>query len=86
MECRCGICGDMGFEALFQTREELGVERARTGAPKAFSRRATRSCADGTIIVIIMNLWNCRLSVTKSKKLMLLWNTGVSRVEIYHKG
>jgi hypothetical protein len=30
-----------------------------TGAPKAFSRRVTESCADGTIIVIIMNLCNC---------------------------
>jgi len=34
------------------------------GAPKVFSRRITESCADGTIIVIIMNLWNCRFSVT----------------------
>ena len=25
----------------------------------------TESCADGTIIVIIMNLWNCRFSVTR---------------------
>ena len=30
----------------------------RTGAPKAFSRQVTESCADGTIIVIIMNLCN----------------------------
>ena len=28
------------------------------------SRRITQWCADGTIIVIIMKLWNCRFSVT----------------------
>jgi len=31
----------------------------------AFSRRIIESCADGTIIVIIMNLWNCRFFVTR---------------------
>ena len=41
-----------------------------------------QSCSDGTIIVIIMNLWNCLFSVTKSRKFMLAWNPGVSRVEI----
>src|SRR5207237_121179 len=35
--------------------------RARA-SPKVFSRRITESCSNGTIIVIIMNLCNCRLS------------------------
>jgi len=49
-----------------------------------FSRRVTESCENGTIIVRIMNLWNCRFSVTKSKKFRRLWNPDVSRVETYH--
>ena len=36
----------------------------RTGAPKASSQRIAESCADGTIIVMIVNLWNCRFPVT----------------------
>src|SRR5216684_4133041 len=31
------------------------------------SQRITQSCGDVNIIVIIMNLWNCRFSVIKSK-------------------
>ena len=50
----------------------------RAGAPKAFSRRITKSCSDRIIIMIIMNLWNCLFSVTKTKKFMLLWNPDVS--------
>ena len=69
-------CEELGVEheartvtKPFSTRRSAGQhdddDGDRIGAPKAFSRRITESCADGTIIVIIMNLWNYRYSVTR---------------------
>src|SRR5213076_2839593 len=42
-----------------------------TGVPR---QRVTESCADGTIIVIIMNLWNCRFSVKAARSLCFCGN------------
>ena len=53
---------------------------------KAFSRRITESCSNGTIIVIIMNLCNFRFGINthqeRSGQVRLI--RVVSRVEVYH--
>jgi hypothetical protein len=45
----------------------------RRSTPKSSPLRIAESCGNSNIMVIIMNLWNCRVSVTKSKKSFLLW-------------
>ena len=57
--------GHKAVQRVNSARQHDDDDGDRTGAPKAFSRRITESCADGTIIMIIMNLWNCRYSVTR---------------------
>ena len=46
-----------------------GLGRQLPGVRAAESRPAEfTACANGNIIVRIMNLWNCRFSVTRSRK------------------
>jgi hypothetical protein len=36
--------------------------------------RPEESCVNGNIIVMIMNLWNCLLSIIKRRQFMRWWN------------
>src|SRR6266404_9492839 len=59
------------FQARFPSKLHATVTRDRSSLhfhPKTSSQRIAESCVNGNIIVIIMNLWNCRFSVTKSRK------------------
>src|SRR5207248_955725 len=71
---------------MMGTGQERGCANHRARAsPKAFSRRITESCSNGTIIVIIMNLCNFRFGINRSGTLGTgQVNPGVSRVEISH--
>src|SRR6476659_5487087 len=54
-----------------QTLRGRANHRAREppkSTPKTSSQRITESCVEINIMVRIMKLWNCRFSVTKSKK------------------
>lgn len=75
-----------GTTMMMGTGQERGCANHRASAsPKAFTRRITESCSNGTIIVIIMNLFNFLFYIKISGTLGTgQVNPGVSRVEIYH--
>ena len=56
------------------TSSELTPPVGLLSTPKTSSQRTEESCVTGNIIVMIMNLWNCRLSVIKSRQFMPRWN------------
>ena len=88
LECKIGpIRKGMGFEPVgsggFVIQKLFVRPIVRS---KAFSRRITESCSNGTIIVIIMNLCNFRFGINthqeRSGQVRLI--RVVSRVEVYH--
>jgi len=57
-----------GTTMMMGTGQERGCANHRARAsPKAFSRRITESCSNGTIIVIIMNLCNFRFCIRNTR-------------------
>ena len=58
-----------GTRMMMGTGQERGCANHRARAsPKAFSRRITESCSNGTIIVIIMNLCNFRFCINRNTR------------------